>query len=200
MLLVAAAGATLTLSHGESVPLREPLQEIPLQVEAWQGHDLPPLEPDVVAVGGMDDYLNRLYTRDPQHYLSLYVGYYRSQATGDSIHSPKNCLPGSGWQQVSSGEIALTMPDGSSSPINLYVIEQGGEREVVLYWYQAHGRIIASEYRAKLYIADAIRLHRTDGALVRIALPIAATQRQAQEAAVHFAEELMPTLQKIIPD
>jgi exosortase D (VPLPA-CTERM-specific) len=141
LLLVGAAAATHTLSHNQSVPLRQPLQNVPLQIDSWQGRDLPPLENDVLAIGGMDDYLNRVYTQDPQHFLSLYVGYYRSQATGDSIHSPKNCLPGNGWQEASAGEVDLSMPDGSKRAVNRYVIEQGGEREVVLYWYQAHGRI-----------------------------------------------------------
>ncbi|MGA3210368.1 MAG: exosortase C-terminal domain/associated protein EpsI [Terriglobales bacterium] len=200
LLVVIAAAGTQTLRHGEIVFLQQPLQSIPMQIDAWQGRDLPPLDREVLTIGGMDDYLNRIYSLDADHELSLYVGYYRSQATGDSIHSPKNCLPGSGWQQVSSSQVALLMPDGSERPVNLYVIEQGGEREVVLYWYQAHGRIVASEFRAKLYmIMDAIRLHRTDGALVRIAVPIVATERQTQKAAIHFAERVMPSLQRIIP-
>jgi exosortase D (VPLPA-CTERM-specific) len=198
LLLVAALAARAAGRH-EAAFLRRPLENVPLAVAGWQGQDAP-LPPEMVAAAGVDDYLNREYRQEGQKYLGLYVGFYRSQATGESIHSPKNCLPGSGWQPVRATEVLLRAPDGASRPVNLYIIRQGPDQQAVLYWYQSHGRMIASEYRAKLHmIADAIRLRRTDGALVRIVIPVTRSEGEAQADAVRFAEQILPSLEGTLP-
>jgi exosortase D (VPLPA-CTERM-specific) len=197
-ILALAALGTHTMRHGQNMPLRAPLQSIPRQIEGWQGAD-DPLDAKILAMTGVDDYLNRAYIRGAD-YMGLYIGYYRTQATGDTIHSPKNCLPGSGWQPVSSSTVELEAPGGRSVPVNSYVIQKGAERQVVLYWYQSQRRVMASEYRAKFYmIADALRWNRTDGALVRIAAPIAGDEMQTREQARRFAQQVLPQLNEILP-
>jgi exosortase D (VPLPA-CTERM-specific) len=197
-ILALAAVGTHTMRHGEVMPLRQSLQNIPLRIEGWQGAD-DPLDEKTVAMTGVDEYLNRAYIRGDD-FLGLYIGYYRTQATGDTIHSPKNCLPGSGWQPVSSSLVELQAPDGRQVPVNSYVIQKGAERQVVLYWYQSHGRVMASEYQAKFYmIADALRWNRTDGALVRIAAPVGNDEEQTREQAVRFAQQVLPRLNGLLP-
>ena len=94
--------------------------------------------------------------------VGLYAGYYRSQRQGDTIHSPQNCLPGAGWRPVSSATINLTSP-GGSVPVNQYVIQKGLDQQVVLYWYQGRGRVVANEYANKaLLMWDAATLQRTN--------------------------------------
>jgi EpsI family protein len=171
-----------------------------LELAGWDGREVP-LDADILKVAAVDDYLNRVYQAPDGKTLGLYVGYYKSQQTGDAIHSPKNCLPGSGWQPVVAERVSLTRPDGSSAPVNLYVIEKGLERQLVLYWYQSHGRIIASEYWAKYYmVRDAIRMNRTDSALVRIVIPFKQDRQFAQARAVEFAQQMMPPLETLIPN
>ena len=104
----------------------------------------------------------------------LFVAYFRSQRTGQAPHSPKNCLPGSGWVRVATATRQLSIP-GRSEPIhvNSYVVQKGESKSLVVYWYQSRDRVVASEYAAKAYvIADAIRYNRTDTALVRVVLPV----------------------------
>jgi EpsI family protein len=128
------------------------------------------------------------------------VGYYKSQQTGETIHSPKNCLPGTGWQPIQSSQIALRMPDGRAFPVNLYIVEHDREKLLVLYWYQSHGRIISSEYAAKVYmVLDAIRLNRTDSSLVRVTTRLGTDENKARQVAVSFAEQVIPGLDRIIP-
>jgi EpsI family protein len=202
-MLLALAAATVglhALSHGEPVRLSMPLQNFPLQLGNWTGYDIP-LDPDILKVAAVDDYLNRAYQAPDGIMLGLYVGYYKSQQTGDAIHSPKNCLPGSGWQPVVAERVDLTRADGSHAPVNLYIIEKGLQRQLVLYWYQSHGRIIASEYSAKYYmVRDAIRMNRTDSALVRIVIPFKQDRQLAQARAVEFAQQMMPPLETFIPN
>ena len=194
LMIVLLAGATLglrLLSHGEAIPLSKPLSTLPTRLQSWRGADVP-IEPRFLEALGVSDYVSRVYQESNQPPVTLYVGYYKSQRTGQSIHSPKNCLPGAGWEPVSAGRIDLTLPNGERAPVNLYVIENGLRRQVVLYWYQSHGRIIASEYWGKIYmVLDALRLNRTDAALVRVSAPVQASERVARAEVVSFAQQLL---------
>ena len=200
VLTLAAAGLH-HFSHSEAVLLSKPLSTLPAQLEGWQGIDLP-LEPRIVEALGVSDYLNRRYQSLDRSPVFLYVGYYKSQRTGVSIHSPKNCLPGAGWEPVTAGHVALRLPTGQRVLVNQYVVENGLRRQLVLYWYQSHGRIVASEYRAKIYmVLDSLRLNRTDAALVRVSSPIAKQDVQASyNQVLAFAQEVLARSSGIIPD
>lgn len=199
LVLVGGLAGLHLLSHGEAVPLSKPLATLPLVLQGWRGRDLE-LEPRIVKGIGVDDHLNRLYQDESGNQLGIYIGYYKSQRAGVVIHSPKNCLPGVGWQPVTSGYTDLVQPDGKRSAVNMYEVRKGLDRQIVLYWYESHGRIIASEYWAKIYMAlDAIRLHRTDAALVRVVTPLGDNQADARQRATAFAERILEPLGSLIP-
>jgi EpsI family protein len=200
-LLAGAAIGFHHLSHGEAIPLSKPLSTLPAQFEDWHGADLP-LEPRIVQALGVSDYLSRVYQSPDLYPVFLYVAYYRSQRTGISIHSPKNCLPGAGWEPVSAGHMTLTGPGGQRVLVNQYEVENGLHRQLVLYWYQSHGRIIASEYRARMYmVLDALRMNRTDAALVRVSTPVLKSEEQPSLVrAVTFAETFLARSQGLLPE
>ncbi len=191
-------------SRPEAVPPREALASLPLQIGDWQGRPGAEFSDRIMAVLGVDDYVNRLYNAPGGTPLSLYVGYYKSQRQGSSIHSPLNCLPGAGWNPVKREK--LIIPAGETAiETNRIVILKGITKQVVLYWYQAHGRTVASEYKAKIYtVLDAMRTGRTDAALVRIVSPTASLEPAAEEAAsrraIEFARRLYPLLDRYIPE
>jgi len=202
-------GATLAAraTDAEQVPLREPLAKMSRQIGPWIGRDEPQLTSDIVAVLGVDEYINRSYVDPTGHIpadVSLYVGYYKSQREGDTMHSPLNCIPGSGWEPVSASRPQITVA-GSSSPItvNRLIIEKGIDRQVVVYWYQAHGRVVASEYWSKLFMVyDAVRLNRSDAALVRVISPVLASEndpRAAENRVTDFVQQLFPRLNAHLP-
>ena len=147
--------------------------------------------------------MERVYRRNfGEPAVDLFIAYFPSQRTGNTMHSPKNCLPGSGWDPVSSDRVEIPYRGGRAS-VNRYIIARGAERQLVLYWYQAHDRIIASEYTAKIcLVVDAIRMSRTDGALVRIVTPIPPGEglTKAQLRAESFAQQLVPSLETYIPN
>jgi EpsI family protein len=200
VLLVASIGLR-HLSHGEAVPLAQPLSNFPVQVESWHAREVP-IEPRIIQALGVSDHVNRLYEAPGHPSIYLYVGYYKSQRTGQLIHSPKNCLPGAGWEPVSVGSVELTGPKGNRVSVNRYVIQNGLQRQLVLYWYQSHDRIIASEYWDKVYmVMDAIRLNRTDAALVRISTPITSKDEYASgKGAIAFAEEFITKSEGVLPN
>lgn len=202
MLLAAASLFLWSRSGAETVPNAPPLSSFPMTLDDWQGRDVT-IREEIREVLGAGEFLSRIYSSPAQRaYLDFFIAYFPSQRAGDTIHSPKNCLPGAGWAPIESGHVLLTHPNGSQFQVNRYVIGKGMERQVVLYWYQAHGRAVASEYWAKFYlVADAIRLNRTDGALVRVVTPVNQNEdlRQAQDRAEAFALRILPLLDPVIP-
>jgi EpsI family protein len=135
--------------------------------------------------------------------VDLFIGYFPTQRSGQSIHSPQNCLPGAGWTFASSKAIDLKSNDGRVYRVGEYLIANNTTKQVVLYWYLAHGRSIANDYVAKAYMmADAIRWNRTDGALVRVVTQVGPREsvEAAQERAKGFASQMTPLLPRFIPD
>ena len=177
---------------------RQPLSTLPYELPGWTGRDARPLADDIVAVLGVDDYIHRVYVTQAGVPASLYAGYYTSQRQGDTIHSPQNCLPGAGWRPVSSSTVWLQTSAGPSE-VNQYVIQKGLDRQVVLYWYQGRGRVVANEYRNKaLLMWDAATRGRTNGGLVRVMVPVLPNVDAHREAS-SFATALMPRLERLIP-
>lgn len=199
LLLGSSAAALRSLSHGEKVVPARALSAFPIDLDGWSGQELP-LPENVVDAVGVDDYLNRVYASADGTPVLLYIGYYQSQRTGRTIHSPKNCLPGAGWQPVFASHVNLALADGRRVPVNYYLIEKGLERQLVLYWYQSHGRVIASEYWGKYYmVLDALRLNRTDSALVRVSIPVGNNVGAAKGEVLQFAAAVESRLGAFIP-
>jgi EpsI family protein len=202
-----AAGAVARANRPENAPPRASFDRFPLQLSTWKGQQLPPMDAKILAILGVDDYMSRVYFRDDRAAAGLYVGYYKSQRQGDAIHSPQNCLPGAGWEPTESSYLTIPVAAAAGSTdiaVNRYVIQKGLDRQLVLYWYQSHGRVVASEYWSKFYLVrDAVRLNRTDAALVRVIVPInpnlddAATR--AEQQAVDFVQKMYPVLPAYLP-
>ena len=155
------------------------------------------------AIGGRGEAINgsRLTNNGATSPVWLYVGFYQSQRTGSTYHSPKNCLPGGGWQFMESDQVPVPVPGAGSININKVLIQKGLDQQVILYWYQDRGRVIASEYAAKGYLIwDAMTKNRTDGALVRISVPVTSTTEEAYQQAVAFLQDIWPVLQDYMPE
>jgi len=199
-LLVAGTIALHGVSHGEHVPLRKLLGDFPLTVGPWQGRNTPFPE-EIIRAAGVTNYINRVYTDRKGDSVNFYVGYYASQRTGDTIHSPKHCLPGGGWTPLHSSKLKIGLKTGGSITVNDYLIGKGLERQVVFYWYQSQGRVVASEYWARYWlIVDAITRDRTDGSLVRVIAPANNGVTQARTLAVRFVQNAFPDLKEYLPN
>ena len=185
----------------ETLPSREPLAKFPQHVGAWSGTDVS-IPSEVREVLGSGDFLLRTYQNSSDPDVDLFVAYIPSQREGDTLHSPKNCLPGSGWSPVESSQLSISVRGQPALPVNRYVIAKGSERRLVFYWYWAHGRAVASEYWAKYYlIVDSIRLHRSDGSLVRAATPLQEGEapEKAQQRLLEFTGSVVPLLDPYVP-
>ncbi|HEU5339638.1 exosortase C-terminal domain/associated protein EpsI [Edaphobacter sp.] len=212
--------AFFVLNHrgdADNVPASEPLSNLPETIGNWTAHDIP-LDSATLDVLGKGDFLNRVYLRpmpaaqqasliapvyDNAQAISLFIAYFPTQRTGQTMHSPQHCLPGAGWTFDSQKYTTLQDIHDKTYHVGEYVISNGEQKQFVIYWYQAHGRSIPNEYKAKAYmVADAIRMNRTDGALVRVITPILPTETlaTAKARAVHFTSQMVPFLPRFIPN
>jgi EpsI family protein len=201
--LLLQASLFYAASRGERVPAGPPLDLFPNRLGSWQEVQNYPVEQEIRDQLKADDLLNRLYA-DPESHADagLFVAYFKTQRTGQSPHSPKNCLPGSGWEPEAEGVLDVAV-QGQPEPIriNRYVVSHGDEKSVVLYWYQSQRRVIASEFSAKFWLVmDSIRYHRSDTALVRVTVPVTGTGAEAAtQIGVSFVRTVFPALKSYLP-
>jgi EpsI family protein len=184
----------------EAIPAGQPLSGLPAMLGNWRLIQEGVVDTDTQAVLKADDLLNRYYGSG-QNAANLFVAAFRSQRNGKAPHSPKNCLPGSGWTPLHAGEISVDVGRGAPIQVNRYVVAHGDDRSLVLYWYQSRDRAIASEYTAKFWVVvDAMRLNRTDTALVRVVVPIVdKDEAAATQAATDFVRSFYGTLRTYLP-
>jgi EpsI family protein len=202
VVLIAQACLLYGFARGEAIPLSRPLDGFPQQVGDWHMTAQGVMEPEVQAVLRADDYLNRYYEDGSGRKANFYVAYWRSQRAGQTPHSPKNCLPGSGWIWTVSDTIAIDVP-GRTQPIgvNRYIVSKGEYKSVVLYWYQSRDRVVASEYKAAVFsVADALRYNHTDTSLVRIVVGVGPQgEKAANETATDMVKAFFATLRQYFP-
>jgi EpsI family protein len=179
---------------------RAPFATLPATVGTWRSEGDLAIDEDSLKILKADDYVNRLYVQGNTG-LDLFVAYYATQRQGDTMHSPMNCLPASGWQPMSTSRVQLAVAGSAPINANRVLIQKGLDKELVLYWYQSHGRTIASEYASRAYLVlDSIRRHRSDAALIRVITPAAAGEARATQIATDFVQSLRPLLTAHIPD
>ncbi len=225
-LLIGTIGFIQSVSKNEQLMSSKAFKQFPLNLaKKWEGRELG-MDQKVLDILKLTDFMMRVYlpvvgqggkevrlhetdlndlpmTKEGSHLpVWLYVGFYQSQRTGATYHSPKNCLPGAGWQFMESDIIPLTLPDRTTIMINNVLIQKGLEKQVILYWYHDRGRVIASEYWAKAYLVwDAMTKNRSDGSLVRISVPVKdGTVDEAFDQGVNFLHDLWPKLLEHMPD
>ncbi len=160
------------------------------------------MEQEVKDVLRADDYITRGYAAAAEQFANLFVAFFKSQRAGQTPHSPKNCLPGSGWVWTVADTIPVTIA-GRAAPIevNRYLVSKGENRSLVLYWYQSRDRVVASEYKAAAFVAwDALKYNRTDTALVRVVVPVTNGRDDfARKTGVEFIQAFFATLRKFLP-
>lgn len=200
-------------ARSEYIPPRETFAGFPLEFAGgWLCPKKSTMDAETLENLGATDYLLCEYERsDPAGLVGVYVGYHASQvreegggSAENSIHPPKHCLPGSGWDIIAHEVVELDLPGlpQRPAPVNRLVIARGEQRQLVYYWYQTQGRVIASDWRKIVYLSwDRARRQRTDGALVRFTAPIVkGTDTTADESILALAREMMPRLSAYIPE
>ena len=200
LVLLVQGGLLYSSIREEVIPNSRPLAGLPRSLGQWGFAEEGVVDKETMDVLKADDTLIRTYVKD-QVGVSLFVAGFRSQRTGKAPHSPKNCLPGSGWTPLDDREISIDVNRGVPIAVNRYIIAHGDNRSLVLYWYQSRDRAVAGEFKAKFWVmADALRYNRTDTALVRVIVPIInRNEVVAEQQATDFVKSFYSTLLEYLP-
>jgi EpsI family protein len=202
VLLLCMAGLAPVLTPPEKVTESRPLHDIPTVIGNWKIFQEGVVDAETEALLKADDTLSRSYINTSDRQIAdLFVAFFKTQRAGAAPHSPKVCLPGSGWTPMESSVIPISIPGMDQSiSVNRYVVARGDEKSLVLYWYQTPKRVIANEYAAKFYtIVDGVRYHRSDTSLVRIVVPVLSTEAAAEATAVQFAQTIFTPVRRFLP-
>ncbi len=203
VLLLGGMGVNAWEYSDETKVPRSELKNFPERVSSWKqiGRD-ERFDAGTESILRADDYLLRNYRSDNGQVASFYVGYYASQRNGATYHSPLNCLPGAGWNMSEPARMVIAPADGRAPfEANRYLIQNGRDKQLMLYWYQGRGRAVASEYWGKVYtVLDSLRRHRSDGSMVRVTVPVGASEAAAIESAGKFAADISTVLPAYVPD
>jgi EpsI family protein len=198
-------GALLVLHlrpPGEAVPIRKSLDSFPSAVGAWQAREGVLLEPEILNVLKAKEYLVRR-DQDPSSWsVWLFIAYWDTVRKGVIPHSPRNCLPGSGWEPLESSMVTIPLPQPLAPiTVNRYLIQKDRDQQVVLYWYQSQGRVIAGETAARVQLVkNSIVRHRTDVALVRVLSPVYGSVEDTSARLVRYIQAMYPILGEYLPD
>ncbi len=201
LVLLLQAALFYTASHGDSTPLSQPLSAFPKSFAGWHMTSEGVVEKETMDVLRADDTLTRWY-ESPEGGANLWVAYFKTQRTGQSPHSPKNCLPGAGWSPSSEGYMDVRVPGRDETMrINRYIVSKGADKSVVLYWYQTPDRVIASEFDAKYWLVlDSIRRHHSNTSIVRVVTPVIGDKEAAAlKTGVDFVQSVYPILRQYLP-
>ncbi len=203
-LAVAAIVSYCYVGNIVEVPIKKPLSTFPTQIGAWKWINQSPLSDGVRKVLGVDDYIQYDYVSEDGMPVNLYVSYFsRTGSGGKGYHSPKNCMPGGGWNVLHSEPLTLTVSHSRplAVEINKMLMQKGAGKEVVFYWYQCRGRIISSEYMDKIYLVlDSVFKRRSDGAFIRIMSPAQDGQEaKTVEYLKNFTKQVIPVLEEHLP-
>ena len=174
LVLLAGCAFVWNSRSQSAVPLAAPLSGVLSSMPGYRVQDQR-ISDEERSIAGMTDYVARVYWRDSVPVFTTFVSYYERQAQGRTIHSPRNCLPGAGWEVMTAGT-AHVVVDGTRRTLNRTLLKNGAATAVVYYWYQGRGRIVANEYAVKWnLLRDAALVGHTEEALVRVVVPVAAS-------------------------
>ena len=187
IILLAGSALLLRARSQVAVPLERPLNAVLARLDGYEVREQK-ISEDEQRAAGMTNYVARAYARDTLVAFTTLVSYYDRQTQGKTIHSPKNCLPGAGWEVVDASREGIDV-DGQRQIVNRYLLKKGASTALAYYWYQGRGRVTASEYQVKWnLLRDAALLGHTEEALVRIVVPVASDSATESPAAARAAD------------
>lgn len=206
IVLLLLLGTWYLLQNSNSVTstsIKQSLASFPTTIGQWKMVRSSESSEDIIEMLGVDDDLQYTYRNPEGKVITLYIGYYGAVGVTGAYHSPRNCIPGGGWgiDDISPVTLGTGIEGNNRSVVSQMMIRNGDQYQIVLYWYQNRGRIIASEYWEKIYLVlDALRMGRRDGTFVRIMSTVQGSDfATASDDATEFSEQVMNYLESYLP-
>ena len=198
-ILLISAVLYLNLHQDMGVPMKTPFDQFPRALQEWRMTGESTLSDEVQKVLKASDVLSRQYVSPDGKQVNLYIGYHAGGKDSGEIHSPKHCLPGSGWFEHSTKRTSM---DVAGEKINLVraIYQKGESRELFLYWFQVRGKTLSEEYSLKVAeITNSILHGRRDSSFIRISIPFEGNEQAATAIGERFVRDFFPDIQKFLP-
>jgi len=197
--LFTATALIITFHKDTAVPTNRPFNEFPELVKSWKMSKRGEFSDTILSVLKPTDYLSRQYRDAGEKTVSLYIGYHGGGKEGGEIHSPKHCLPGSGWYEVSSHQGQLVTPEGTINLVRA-IYQKGENKELFIYWFQVRDRSVSNEYSLKIAQVVNSALHsRRDASFIRVSVPVESDIDQAVARGEEFISDFQPLFSKYLP-
>ena len=175
-----------------AVPVAKPFAEVPINISSWHMVSEEFFDDRILSVLQPTEYLSRVYVDKNGHKISFYLGYHAGGPGSGPIHSPKHCLPGSGWHEVSSTQMFINVKE-TKIPVVAAIYQMGESRELFLYFYKVRGAVLTNEYKLKLFeVINSILYNRRDSAFIRISTKIEEDNVPAMTGAGNFLQVVDP--------
>jgi len=197
--LFAAAVLVITFHRDINIPVNRPFAEFPRQVQSWQMSSRTEFNTNVLGVLKPTDYLSSQYKDSSGKTVNLYIGYHSGGKNSGPIHSPKHCLPGSGWYEASTRRGTLAISGGTINLVRA-IYQKGDSKELFLYWYQVRDRSLSDDYSLKLAeIVNSALYRRRDASFIRVSVPVDTDIEQATVRGEQFIRDFEPLLREFLP-
>lgn len=198
IILLFALYLNLATFH-KAVPLKKALDDFPLIWKGWEG-EVHNFDASILEKLRADEYISREYRKGNER-ISLYIGYYRSQKEGAQIHSPKHCLPGSGWFKLSEKERSMVIDGAGEIKFIEAIYQKGMEKELFIYWYKMKEAYITDDYILKLYMVyNSLRYRRNDAAFIRLSTHVDKNFEDSESSMVAAMKDFLPLLKNYLPE
>ncbi|MBF0558503.1 MAG: EpsI family protein [Nitrospirae bacterium] len=198
-ILLAATALFINLHSDISVPMNKPFDEFPTDHLQWKMTSQTTFSESVLNVLRPTDYMLRRYAATDELPVDLYIGYHSGGQKSGELHSPRNCMPGSGWYMVSQQKMDVKV-DNNNMKIVKTVYQKGSDKELFLYWFQVKGKIVSDEYSLKIYeVLNSILFNRKDAAFIRISVPVGDDENRALLSGMKFLKDFYPVIQEFLP-
>lgn len=198
-LLLGLTALFMSTHENVAVPVSQPLTGIPTQLDGWNMTGQSRFSSNVLANLKPSDYLYRTYKDLAGNKAAIYLGYHNGGPDSGPIHSPKHCLPGSGWFELS--QVQRTIQTANTEvPVVEAVYQKGDQKEMFLYFFQVQGKILTDEYSLKLAeIVNSIFYKRRDSAFIRISVTFQGEASEAAKVADHLLVNIYPHIAATLP-
>ncbi|NLW81396.1 MAG: EpsI family protein [Desulfovibrionales bacterium] len=200
LVLLSGAGLYINFHQDLMVPLAKPFGDFPPTHSGWRMVGQSTLSENVMKVLMPTEYLARRYTAENGAIVDMYLSFFDGGPDSGRIHSPKHCVAGAGWTELSSQRIVLGL---GGEDVNLVrsVYAKGTMREIIYYWFAMRGRTMSDEYSLKVAeITGSIFHRRRDQSFIRISLMTQDKIQAGQNTLETFLRDFYPVIREYLPN
>ncbi len=181
-------------TRNDTVPLsKPPIKQFLENIENYKTVRQVQLADNSLEMLKLDDHLYADY-EGPNGKVNLYIGYYYTANKAYAAHSPLVCYPSQGWKIEGKPSHHTLNAGDHQIYYDEIITSQTNEKELVLYWYQAHHQTNTQIVQNKIDMGyNKLMNNGEQHAFVRVSVPLDNVEYNlAKQSAINFIEAFYP--------